>query len=122
MRPIWKGYLKCSLVTSPIKMFAATLKRPLQFHLYHKVFGSRIHQENVCPVCAKALNPDEIVKGYHYGNDLHVTLTEEDFQKARKESTDCIEILKFVDAAQIKSCELRPRPSRFRKPPRRLSG
>jgi DNA end-binding protein Ku len=101
MRPIWKGYLKCSLVTIPIKMFAATIKRPLEFHLYHKACGSRIHQENVCPVCAKTLNPDEIVKGYQYGKDLHVTLTEEDFQKARKESTDFIEILKFVDAAQI---------------------
>jgi DNA end-binding protein Ku len=101
MRAIWKGYLKCSLVTIPIKMFTATINRPLQFHLYHKECGSRINQENVCPVCGKTLSPDEIVKGYQYGKDRHVTLTEEDFQKARKESTDFIEILKFVDAAQI---------------------
>jgi DNA end-binding protein Ku len=101
MRAIWKGYLKCSLVTIPIKMFTATIKRPLQFHLYHKKCGSRINQENVCPVCGKTLGPDEIVKGYQYGKDRHVTLTEEDFQKARKESTDFIEILKFVDAEQI---------------------
>jgi DNA end-binding protein Ku len=39
MRAIWKGYLKCSLVTIPVKMFAATTKRPLQFHLYHKECG-----------------------------------------------------------------------------------
>ncbi len=101
MRAIWKGYLKCSLVTIPIKMFAATIARPLQFHLYHKECGSRINQENVCPVCGKTLGPDEIVKGYQYGKDHHVILTEEDFQKARKESTDFIEILKFVDAEQI---------------------
>jgi non-homologous end joining protein Ku len=30
MRPIWEGYLKCSLVTIPIKMFAATIKRRLE--------------------------------------------------------------------------------------------
>jgi DNA end-binding protein Ku len=101
VRAIWKGYLKCSLVTIPIKMFTATTKRPLQFHLYHKVCGSSINQENVCPVCGKTLSPDEIVKGYQYGKDLHVVLTDEDFQKAQKESTDTINILKFVDAEQI---------------------
>jgi DNA end-binding protein Ku len=101
MRAIWKGYLKCSLVTIPIKMFTATVKRPLQFHLYHKECGSRIHQANLCPVCGQTLGPEEIVKGYQYGKDRHVILTEEDFQKARKESTDFIEILKFVDADQI---------------------
>jgi len=101
MRAIWKGYLKCSLVTIPIKMFTATTTRPLQFHLYHKECGSRINQENVCPVCGRTLGPDEIVKGYQYGKDLHVVLTEDDFQKARKESSDCMEILKFVDKAQI---------------------
>lgn len=46
MRAIWKGYLKCSLVTIPVKMFTATTKRSLQFHLYHKTCGSRIQDEN----------------------------------------------------------------------------
>jgi DNA end-binding protein Ku len=101
MRAIWKGYLKCSLVTIPIKMFTATTKRPLQFHLYHKACGSRIHQENVCPVCGQTLGPEDIVKGYQYGKDLHVVLTDDDFAKAQKESTDTINILKFVDAGQI---------------------
>jgi DNA end-binding protein Ku len=101
MRPIWKGYLKCSLVTIPIKMFTGTTKRPLQFHLYHKACGSRVHQENVCPACGKTLSPEEIVKGYQYGKDLHVVLSDEDFQKATKESTETIDILKFVAADQI---------------------
>jgi DNA end-binding protein Ku len=101
MRAIWKGYLKCSLVTIPIKMFTAVTKRPLPFHLYHKECGSRINQENVCPVCGRTLGPDEIVKGYQYGKDLHVVLTEDDFRKAQQESTDIIDILRFVDQEQI---------------------
>lgn len=55
MRAIWKGYLKSSLVTIPIKMFTAIAKRPLQFRLCHKTCGSRILQENVCPVCGMTL-------------------------------------------------------------------
>jgi DNA end-binding protein Ku len=101
MRAIWKGYLKCSLVTIPVKMFTAAVKRGLQFHLYHAKCGSQIRQENVCPACGRTLESDEIVKGYRYGKDLHVVVTDEDFAKARKESTDTIEILKFVDAGQI---------------------
>jgi DNA end-binding protein Ku len=101
MRPIWKGYLKCSLVTIPVKLFTAVTKRPLQFHLYHKACGSRIQQENICPVCGQTLSQDEIVKGYQYGKDLHVVLTDDDFAKVQKESTDTINILKFVDAGQI---------------------
>ena len=92
MRAIWKGYLKCSLVTIPIKMFTATTKRSLQFHLYHKACGSRIKQQNICPVCDQVLEPEDIVKGYQYGKDLHVVLTDEDFSQAQKESTDTINI------------------------------
>ena len=51
-------------------MFTATTQRPLQFHLYHKTWGSRINQEIVCPVCGMTLSPEEIVKGYQYGKDL----------------------------------------------------
>ena len=81
MKAIWKGYLKCSLVTIPIKMFTAITKRPLQFHLYRKACGRRINRDNVCPVCGKTLGPEDIVKGYQYGKDLHVVLTDDDFAK-----------------------------------------
>jgi DNA end-binding protein Ku len=101
MKAIWKGYLKCSLVTIPIKMFTATTRRTPQFHLYHEACGSRISQQNFCPVCGRPLRPEEIVKGYEYGKDRHVVLTEADFQQTREESTDTITILKFVDGGQI---------------------
>ncbi len=42
MRAIWKGYLRCSLVTIPIKRFTATTRPSRQFHFFHKDCGSRI--------------------------------------------------------------------------------
>lgn len=101
MRAIWKGYLKCSLVTIPIRMYRAVTRTTPQFHLYHEACGSRIRQENVCPVCNRALDNDEMVRGYQYGKDLHVVITDADLQKARPEATDTMEILKFVDDRQI---------------------
>jgi DNA end-binding protein Ku len=101
MRAIWKGYLKCSLVTIPVKMYHAISRTIPQFHFYHEACGSRIRQENVCPVCHRALEDEEIVRGYQYGKDLHVVITDQDLQQAQKESTDTIEVLKFVDDRQI---------------------
>jgi non-homologous end joining protein Ku len=49
MRTIRKGYLKCSLVTIPVKKCTATTKRPPQFHLCHKACGSRINQKMSAP-------------------------------------------------------------------------
>jgi DNA end-binding protein Ku len=101
MKAIWKGYLKCSLVTIPVKMFNAVSRRAIQFNLLHKECGSRIKQEMVCPVHHKPLSPDEVVRGYQYGKDLHVIITDEDLQRAQRESTDSLEIVKFVEEEQI---------------------
>ena len=54
MRAIWKGYLKCSPVTVPIKRVTVTPEGPRQFRLSHKASGSRIHPVNVCSVCGQS--------------------------------------------------------------------
>ena len=101
MKAIWKGYLKCSLVTIPIRMYNAIGRKALQFNLLHKDCGARIRQEMVCPACGKTLGREDVVRGFQYGKDLHVVVTDAEFQQARKESTDTIEIVKFIDAAQV---------------------
>jgi len=101
MKAIWKGYLKCSLVTIPVKMYHAVSRKAIQFHLLHKDCGARIKQEMVCPRHHRTLPPEEVVKGYQYGKELHVIVTEAELSQARKESTDLVEVLKFVDQAQI---------------------
>lgn len=101
MKAVWKGYLKCSLVTIPVKIYNAVASKPIRFHLLHRECGSKIKQELVCPVHHRPLANEEVIRGYQYGKDLHVILTDEDLQKALKVSTDTIEIMKFVDAEQI---------------------
>jgi DNA end-binding protein Ku len=101
MKAIWKGYLRCSLVTIPVRMYNAIVKSSPQFHLYHRECGSPIRQEMVCPVHQRVLSSEEVVRGYSYGKDLHVVVSDEDLRRARKESSDTIEILKFVEARQI---------------------
>ncbi len=101
MRAIWKGYIKFSLVSIPIKMYTAISRRTISFDLLHKDCGTKIKQERVCPHCDKVLSYEELVHGYKYGKDLYIIVTDEDLEKAQKESTDAIEILRFVDVRDI---------------------
>jgi len=102
MKAIWKGYLKFSLVMIPVKMYNAVSKRrAVPFHLLHGECKTRIKQQNVCPSCDKTLANEEMVRGFEYGKDMYVIVTDEEIQKVRKESTESIEISKFVDANQI---------------------
>jgi DNA end-binding protein Ku len=101
MKAIWKGYLKCSLVTIPVKLYHAVTRKTLQFELLHQDCGTRIKQERVCPRCQRPLSPEDLVRGYRYGKDLYVEVTDEDLRQAEKESSDTLEIVRFVDEAQI---------------------
>lgn len=101
MRAIWKGYIKFSLVSIPVKMYTATKPRLISFDLLHKDCGTKIKQERLCPRCNKVLSNEELVRGYKYGKDLYIVVTDEDLEKARKETTDAIEIVKFVDDTSI---------------------
>ena len=62
MQAVWKGYLQCSLVTIPLRMFNAVAKSSLQFHLYHQEGGSRIHREMSGPALTQP-GSDAVVGG-----------------------------------------------------------
>ena len=102
MRTVWKGYLKVSLVTIPIKMYnAITTRSKIRFHLLHQECNSRIKQQNYCPSCGRVVDNSELVRGYEYGKDMYVLMTDEEIEQARKERTDSVEVLKFVEADRI---------------------
>lgn len=101
MKAVWKGYLKCSQVTIPIKMYNAVAESSLEFQLCHRDCGSPVRQEMICPVHQHSLGPEEVVQGYQYGKDLNVLITDEDLGRARLESSNTIDIFKFVDSGQI---------------------
>jgi len=102
MRTEWKGYLKFRLVAIPIKMYGAiTAKRTVPFHLLHKACKSRIRHQNFCPTEGRVVSDEEIVRGYEYGKDMYVIVTDEELAKAKMESTEVIEVLKLVKDDQI---------------------
>ena len=101
-RPTWRGHLKVSLVTVPIRVFPATdSASSVSFNQLHGECQTRIQQKKWCPHCDRQVDKSEIVKGYEFQKGHYVVVDEEDIAKARPESTRVINLLRFADVESI---------------------
>jgi len=100
-RPIWKGVISFGMVSIPVKLYGATQSKDISFHMIHEECGNRIRQLRWCPVDERAVENDEIVKGYEYAKGQHVIITDEDLQKLPLASKHTIELSAFVNASEI---------------------
>jgi DNA end-binding protein Ku len=101
-RPTWKGYLKISLVTIPIKVFPATdAGATLSFNQLHAECQTRIQQKRWCPHCEREVPNTDIVKGYEFEKGRYVVMDEEDIEKVRVDSTRVINLEKFTSDSAI---------------------
>jgi DNA end-binding protein Ku len=101
-RPTWKGYLKVSLVTIPVKVFPATESAAaLSFNQLHAECQTRIQQKKWCSHCEREVTTTEVVKGYEFEKGRYVIVEDEDIQKVRVESTRVIDLAQFTDDTEI---------------------
>jgi DNA end-binding protein Ku len=102
MRAIWKGHIRFSLVTIPVRIYnAVDTEQKISFNQLHKEDHGNIGYEKKCKKCSKAVTSDEIVKGYPYEPDRFVIVEKEDLDKLKLKSTKIIEIEGFIDAAEV---------------------
>ena len=101
-RSVWKGHIKFSLVSIPVKMFNATSSRKsIGFNQLHGVCKSRVKQELNCPTCNKTVPKEEIIRGYEWTKDNYIIITDDEIASAQKEKSDSIEIINFVERSEI---------------------
>lgn len=101
-RATWKGHLKLSLVTIPIRVFPATdSAATISFNQLHAECQTRIQQKKWCPHCEREVTNNEIVKGYEFAKGKYVVMEEEDIAKVRPESTRVINLTQFTTVDQI---------------------
>jgi DNA end-binding protein Ku len=101
-RSIWKGHLRLSLVTIPIRVYPATdPSADIRFNQLHRVCQTRIQYKKWCPHCEREVTKDEIVKGYEFERGRYVELEDEDVEKVRPESTRVVHLSQFADAEAI---------------------
>jgi len=102
LRSIWKGHIRFSLVTIPIRIYnAVDTAKTVRFNQLHKECSGRVGYDKKCKKCNKVVNNDNIVKGYQYEPDQYVVFEKDDIDNVKLKSTKVIEIEGFVDAADI---------------------
>jgi DNA end-binding protein Ku len=98
----WNGYLKLSLVTCAVRLFPATTEtKKVRFHLINPETGSRVNMRAHDAETGEELERSSLVKGYEYDRKRYVTLTNEELEQIKLESTKTVEIERFVDIGKI---------------------
>ncbi|MBN9317485.1 MAG: Ku protein [Devosia sp.] len=100
-RASWKGYIKLSLVSCPVKMFpATTTSERITFNQLHKDTHNRINMKPVDPELGLVERSD-LVKGYEYEDKQYVIIEDSDLEAVRIESSHTMNIEAFVDEDEV---------------------
>ena len=95
------GTLSFGLVSIPVKMFSATSSQAVAFNMLHEKCGSRIKQQQLCPVCNEVVERTSLVKGYEFGKDQYVRFTEDELKGLEGEASKMIDIAEFVPLEKV---------------------
>lgn len=98
---IWNGVISFGMVSIPVKLYTATESKDISFNQLHKDCGTRLKQLRWCPTHERAVEWDEVVRGYEYSKGEYVVVTEEDFAKLPLPSKQTVELTAFVRSEEI---------------------
>lgn len=101
-RSLWKGAISFGLVNVPVELHSAG-KRSGELDL------TMLDKRDLAPVGFKRYNKTtgeevpwaEVVKGYEYEDGKYVVLGEEDFRRANPEASRTVDIVAFVELAEV---------------------
>ena len=95
-RSSWKGFIRFSLVSLPIKAYTASATGG-EIHLrqLHRECNSPINYRKVCPIHGE-VKQEDIVSGYEHVKGQFVVLEPEDMKKLREDGAKAVSILGFI--------------------------
>lgn len=100
-RALWKGAISFGLVTIPVSLYPAKESRDnISFHLLHKDDLARVRNKRVDEQDHEVPYED-IVRGYEFEKGQYVVIGEGELEAANVEATQSIDIMHFVDRADI---------------------
>jgi DNA end-binding protein Ku len=101
-RSSWKGFLKLSLVSVPVKAYSAVSSGGSEIRLnqLHKPCNSRINYKKTCPIHGEVPN-DEIVSGYEHSKGQYVIVDSEELDKLRTPDEKAINIDGFMGRTDL---------------------
>jgi DNA end-binding protein Ku len=98
---IWKGHISFGLVNIPVALQPAEARDELDFTLLDERDLSPIGYRKVNKRTGKEVPGDRITRGFEHRKGRYVIVTDEDLRRASPERTQRIDILSFVDPAEV---------------------
>jgi DNA end-binding protein Ku len=101
-RSVWKGFIRFSLVSIPVKAYTAKESGGggIALNQLHVKCNSRINYKKTCPVHGEIPN-SEIVSGYEFADGQYVVVDPADIEKLRTPSEKSLTISGFIKPQQI---------------------
>jgi DNA end-binding protein Ku len=109
-RPIWRGHLRLALVSCPVALWNARHDRAgIRFNLINPETGNRIRMVTQDAETGKELQRRDLVKGYEFGKNRYLLLSDADFDSVKVESSchDDREVRRFrLNRPRLLRCRL----------------
>jgi DNA end-binding protein Ku len=101
-RSFWKGHLRLSLVTIPIRLVsAAASEEKIALHQVDRKSKSRIRYQKVAADTGKVVAQEDIVQGYEVEPGQYVLLDDDALDALKLDTRHTLELTQFVDACSI---------------------
>jgi DNA end-binding protein Ku len=101
-RASWSGFLRLSLVTCPVYLTPATTEsKRIRLHQLNSETGNRVSQRLFDSKTGEEVSRDQIVKGFEFDRDRYVTVTDEELNDLKIESSNIIELDRFVSRDEV---------------------
>lgn len=101
-RAYWKGTLKLSLVSCPVRLYpASTSVEKTRFHMINRETGNRLKQQMIDSETGDVVEGDHKARGYELTKGKYVEIDKDDLEAVQIESTHTIEIDSFVPKDEI---------------------
>ncbi len=83
-RAAWKGVIKLSLITIPIRVYPATdTGSDVSFRQLHRKCHTPIQLKKWCPHCEEEVSADDTVKGYESAKGRYIPVSKEEIASVR---------------------------------------
>lgn len=103
-RVIWQGAIAFGLVHIPVSLYPASGTSEIELNLLDKRDLAPVGCQRINERTGKPVSPDDIVNGYEYQAGRYVVISDEDLHPANGSTRHTVNILGFVNAADIPPC------------------
>lgn len=101
-RPVWKGYLKLSLVSCAIELTGATdHSEKVSFRTLNRKTGNTVRRQYIDSVTGKPVEGDDEVKGFEIGENEFLLIEDDEIDAVQIESSHTLAIETFVDRVDV---------------------